>query len=132
MASIHAEPDDCLVILSKDDRNPLLRLPVDGAREMRADLVNAADLVDKAMKESGKLIVPKLATEVWDAKIGYFDGGVAILFNNPGTRVPLPPDVARALADRIEAAVNAAVTGLSVKFAGQTPQKSFGLRNVTS
>lgn len=129
MAKVHLEEADCLVILSKDSRDPLLRLTVDAARLLKDALVAGAEAIEHHMATSGKLIAPaKVVTEIWEAKVGYFQGGVAIQFNQSGTRVPLPPAVAKHLADRVQSAINAAETGTTIRVHNSEPLREFGTR----
>lgn len=129
MAKVHLEEADCLVVLSKDGRDPLMRLTVDDARVLRDALVAGAEAIEHHMATSGKLIAPaQVVTEIWEAKVGYFQGGVAIQFNRPGTRVSLPPAVAKHLADRVQSAINAAETGTTVRVHNSEPLREFGPR----
>ncbi len=131
VAEVYGELDEQLVILSKDSREPLLLLATDVAAKLASALLETAIAVEADMRASGKLIAPKEnISGVWEVAVGYYEGGVAIQFNQAGTRVPLPPQVARALADRVTSAVNAAKTGTTI-VTGKTPVKSFGPRPVT-
>ncbi len=120
---------DCLVLLAKDKRNRTVLIAADDVDKLGRALLSAADSLDAFMRSSGKLIVPKLTVDgAWEVAVGYYDGGVAMRFNQGGTRVPLPPAVARALAGRLQAAANAAKTGVSIAIAGRDNVRAFGPR----
>jgi predicted deacylase len=129
MAAVSLDEKDHLVVLTKDFRDPLLRLAVDAARELVSALLAGADAVEAYAAASGKLLAASgLVTDVWEAKVGYFQGGVVVQFNRAGTRVPLPPAVARHLADRVQSAINAAETGLVIRRDSGDPSARFGPR----
>jgi hypothetical protein len=129
VAKVHLEESDCLVVLSKDSRDPNLMMTVDSARVLKDALIAGAEAIEHYMETSGKLIAPaKVLTEIWEAKVGYFSGGVVIQFNQSGTRVPLPPAVAKHLADRVQSAINAAETGTTIRVHDKEPHREFGAR----
>lgn len=131
MLCVTVEEDKALIVLSKESRDPCVLLATDDARKLKDALLAAATNLELHMKTSGKLIVRvQLMTEVWEASVGYFDNGVAIRFSNPGQLIPLPPAVARHLADRLQSAINAAETGITIRTNTGDPLREFSTRPV--
>jgi len=127
--TVTCDETEGLVLLQKDQRDPVVRLTVEDSYKLKDALLAAANHLDVYLVTSKKTLEPiKIATDIWEAKVGYFDGGVAIQFSQAGTCVPLPPAVARHLANRLQSAINAAETGLTIQTNSGTPTKTFGMR----
>lgn len=113
---IGVDVQDDLVILHLTNRRTDVLLTCAAAEELTRQLRAKA-----AIAEHGKLTLVK--GERWEIKTQSYDGFVAIRFFPPTvgaiTRVPLPPRIARALADDIEFKFSQAKHMIRFTFANQ-------------
>jgi hypothetical protein len=117
MATIAA--DGNLVVIGLEKRTDTILVSADEGERMACALVEEAGLADAFVADAtkaGRVLVPtRPVAEPWEARVGLFDRGVAVRFNRPGTRVPLPPEVARELARRVRFAVGESRAALSFR-----------------
>lgn len=112
MLKIFAENDLVIIDLCGRRRDVLLSC-------LQADEV--AEALDRHAAEAD-LAGPTLSRgEVWDVKVESYDRQVALRFNPPmglaASRVPLPPKIARKLADLIRMRISQAQYGMRLTLA---------------